>query len=175
MSLAHNKLSNGVYFTSLAHYIPGLVNLSLEGNSLRTFRDLDYLSGRKGKLEKLRELILKGNPIREIEYQNNRIGKYKRYSPRVAFRVRFLHMTGSEVARRFPALDILDQEPVVKIGFDVPHASTSKPAVALPAATTFPYYMMPSLITGVDGGFVSRFLTRYVPSAVDSHIASLFL
>ena len=62
----------------LAHYLPKLANLSLEGNGLAVWKDLDYLSGRRGKMEHLRELILKGNPIRELEYQNNRIDKFKR-------------------------------------------------------------------------------------------------
>ena len=33
----------------------------------------------RGRLEQLRELILLGNPIRELEYKNNRSATYKRY------------------------------------------------------------------------------------------------
>ena len=63
----------------LPHYLPKLANLSLEGNNLSVWKDLDIISGRKGKMEHLRELILKGNPIRELEYQNNRVEKFKRF------------------------------------------------------------------------------------------------
>ena len=70
----------------LPHYLPKLANLSLEGNNLSVWKDLDIISGRKGKMEHLRELILKGNPIRELEYQNNRVEKFKRF---VWYRMRF--------------------------------------------------------------------------------------
>ncbi|KAF7795999.1 hypothetical protein EIP86_007168 [Pleurotus ostreatoroseus] len=148
ISLAHNNLQSGVYLSTIYHYLPKLANLSLEGNSLKAWKDLDYISGRKGKLEFLRELILTGNPIRELEYQNNRVEKYK-----------------SEVARRFPSLEMLDQEPIVKISFDVPHATTSGPSAPnhRPNATTFPVEMMPPFVTGVDGNFVSGFLMRFFP------------
>lgn len=63
----------------LSRYLPKLANLSLQNNGLSTFKDIDYISGRKGKLEHLRELVLIGNPIRELEYKNNRGEKYKRY------------------------------------------------------------------------------------------------
>lgn len=63
----------------MSHYLPGLKNLSLEGNALRGWKELDYISGKRGRLEQLRELILVGNPIRELEYQNNRAAGYKRY------------------------------------------------------------------------------------------------
>lgn len=121
------------------------------------------MSGRKGKLEFLRELILAGNPIRELEYQNNRVDKYKRYDQRAVYNFKFHSIITSEVARRFPSLEMLDQEPIVKISFDVPHATTSGPSAAShrPNATTFPVEMMPPFVTGVDGNFVSNFLMRY--------------
>jgi nuclear RNA export factor len=64
--------------STLSHYLPHLANLSLQNNNLRTWRDIDYISGRKGKLEHLRELVLIGNPVRELEFQNGRGEKYKR-------------------------------------------------------------------------------------------------
>ena len=64
--------------SSLAHYLPDLKNLSLEGNKLQGWKEMDYISGKRGRLTKLRELILTGNPIRELEYKNNRIATYKR-------------------------------------------------------------------------------------------------
>ena len=148
--------------STIYHYLPKLANLSLEGNSLKAWKDLDYISGRKGKLEFLRELILTGNPIRELEYQNNRVEKYKRYEQRAVYNFCFHSMIFSEVARRFPSLEMLDQEPIVKISFDVPHATTSGPSAPnhRPNATTFPVEMMPPFVTGVDGNFVSGFLMR---------------
>lgn len=77
--MAYNGISTGMILSTMSHYLPRLANLSLEGNLLKIWRDLDCISGKKGKLEHLRELILKGNPIRELEYQNNRAEKYKRY------------------------------------------------------------------------------------------------
>ncbi|GBE87787.1 mRNA export factor mex67 [Sparassis crispa] len=147
ISLAYNELKTGYAISSLSHYLPKLANLSLQGNELTSWKDLDYISGRKGKLENLRELILLGNPVRELEYQNNRGDRYR-----------------SEVARRFPSLEVLDQEAVTKIAFDVPHASTSA-AASVPhiTATTFPCEMVPSFITGVDSALVSNFLMRYFP------------
>ena len=64
--------------TTLSHYLPNLANLSLQSNSLKTGRDLDYISGRKGRMEHLRELILIGNPVRELEISNGRADKYRR-------------------------------------------------------------------------------------------------
>ncbi|KAI0690620.1 hypothetical protein BC835DRAFT_1363567 [Cytidiella melzeri] len=146
LSLAHNAISNGAILSTLSHYLPKLANLSLEGNNLRLWRDLDYISGKKGKLEHLRELILKGNPIREHEYQNNHVEKYK-----------------SEMARRFPSLEILDQEAIVKIAFDTPQASSSTASTKQPAPSSFPLEMMPSFVTGVDGNLISNFLMRFFP------------
>ena len=79
ISLAHNGLTSGRMMSTMAHYLPGLKNLSLEGNSFRGWKELDYISGKRGRLQQLRELILVGNPIRELEYQNNRAAGYKSY------------------------------------------------------------------------------------------------
>lgn len=65
ISLAHNNLRSGQLISTLPHYLPKLANLSLEGNHFRIWKDLDYIAGRKEKLEHLRELVLIGNPIRE--------------------------------------------------------------------------------------------------------------
>lgn len=64
--------------TTISHYLPKLANLSLQSNNLKTGRDLDYISGRKGRMEHLRELILIGNPVRELEITNGRGEKYRR-------------------------------------------------------------------------------------------------
>lgn len=81
ISLANNNLQTTHVITAIAHYLPNLANLSLENNNLRMLKDLDsisQLSDKKDKLLKLRELILIGNPIREIEYQNNRVDNYRK-------------------------------------------------------------------------------------------------
>ncbi|TCD70222.1 nuclear mRNA export, poly(A)+RNA binding protein [Steccherinum ochraceum] len=147
VSLARNGLASGVHLNAIPHYLPKLKNLSLEGNSLRFWRDMDLIAGRNGKLEQLRELILTGNPIRELEYQNNRVDKYK-----------------SEMSRRFPTLEILDGEPVAKIAFDAPHGSSAVASSSkLPAATSFPFDMSGPFVTGVDGGVISKFLMQFFP------------
>ncbi|CAL1716423.1 unnamed protein product [Somion occarium] len=146
LSLAHNNIGNGQLIATLPHYLPGLRNLSLEGNQLKTWRDLDYITGRRGRLEQLRELILTGNPVRELEYQNNRAEKFK-----------------SEISRRFPSLEMLDQEPITKITFDVPAASSSTSIPKSAAPTTFPNEMGPSFVTGVPGNIVSDFFVRFFP------------
>ena len=85
ISLARNRISSGQMLSTLPHYLPRLKNLSLEGNSIRLWREVDAIAGRGTKFEQLRELILTGNPIRELEYQNNRADKYKRQVSRSPF------------------------------------------------------------------------------------------
>ena len=66
---------------TIAHYLPDIINLSLEGNNLRHWKDLDTISAltdRKDKLTKLKELILVGNPMREDEVRNGKIDYYRR-------------------------------------------------------------------------------------------------
>ncbi|KAH9998801.1 NTF2-like protein [Russula compacta] len=150
VSLAHNNLQSTHVITTIAHYLPSLANLSLENNSLRVWRDLDsisQLSDKKDKLSKLRELILIGNPIRELDYQNNRVDTYR-----------------NNIMRRFPTLELLDKEPVTKISFDAPQ--TPHPAGSSdsrPTAKDFPATMQPPLIAGVDGGIITSFLARFFP------------
>ncbi|KAI9061006.1 NTF2-like protein [Trametes sanguinea] len=146
ISLAHNNLVSGRMMSTLAHYLPKLANLSLEGNKLAGWKELDNISGKRGRLSQLRELVLVGNPIRELEYKNNRAQQYK-----------------SEIARRFPSLEILDGEPIARVGFDAPAPSASTSARPHNMLSTFAFQMQPSLIAGVDGSMVSDFLGRYFP------------
>ena len=83
ISLAHNGLTSGRMMSTMSHYLPWLKNLSLEGNEFRGWKEVDYISGKRGRLEQLRELILIGNPVRELEYKNNRAALYKRYGHRL--------------------------------------------------------------------------------------------
>ncbi|TFK35547.1 hypothetical protein BDQ12DRAFT_725837 [Crucibulum laeve] len=149
LSLAHNNL-NGVQLTYLSKYLPRLANLSLEGNNIRQWKDLEFISARQNKMVHLRELILTGNPIRELEYKHGRGESYKQ-----------------EMSRRLTSLEVLDQEAITQISFDVPQPSTSAGVVQKPNATSFPYEMGPSFITGVDGALVSNFLIRFF-NAFDS-------
>lgn len=148
----------------MSHYLPDLANLSLEGNRLRAWKDLDYLTGRRGKLSKLRELILTGNPIRELEYQNNRVDMYKRYVASSGSSVDKQHsIFRSNIARRFPSLEMLDQEPIATISFGSSEAPSSSTTVAT-KSTPQPFFtreMAGSFITGISSDVVNEFLTKY--------------
>lgn len=72
ISLANNNLVSGGQIAQLGHYLPGLRNLSLQGNRLRTWRDVDLISTKR-RLGQLRELIFIGNPLR-----NEHSEEYKR-------------------------------------------------------------------------------------------------
>lgn len=76
LSLANNNL-NGQHLQYLAHYLPRLANLSLQGNKIRLWKDLDFISSRKGKLLHLRELVLLDNPIRELNFKDDNGQRYK--------------------------------------------------------------------------------------------------
>ncbi|KAJ7220179.1 hypothetical protein GGX14DRAFT_433679 [Mycena pura] len=148
VSLANNGLS-GQHLTYLDKYLPRIANLSLQNNNLRMWRDMDPISSRKEKLLSLRELVLMGNPLRESEYQNGNSERFKR-----------------EATRRFTTLELLDQEPIAKISFDVAQSEAVSAAgnVTAPSATTFPLPMGQSFIDGVDPSLVSNFLSRFFPA-----------
>ncbi|KAF8220952.1 NTF2-like protein [Tricholoma matsutake] len=144
LSLASNNLV-GEHLTYIHHYLPDLVNLSLQNNNIRSVKELDCISQRKQKMLNLRELVLLGNPVRELEYQNGRGDRYRQI-----------------MAQRFSSLQVLDQEPIAQISFDVPQSSTTSSAsINRPTATKFPSEMGASFVTGVDGSIVSNFLLRF--------------
>ena len=74
-------------------------------------------------------------------------------------------MVDRDIVKRFPALEMLDNEPIVKVGFDAPtpHANSSHRLTPIPTTNSFPRPMAPPFIMGIDGGLVSGFLTRYFP------------
>ncbi|KAK7032789.1 hypothetical protein R3P38DRAFT_2700120 [Favolaschia claudopus] len=146
VSLANNGL-NGQHLTYLDKYLPRIANLSLQNNNMRMWKDLDPISSRRGKLPNLRELVLIGNPLRELQNAHGNLDRYKR-----------------EAARRFITLELLDQDPIAKISFDVATSDTPASSVKPPDATTFPYPMGPSFIDGVDPTLVSTFLSRFFPA-----------
>ncbi|KAG6840672.1 hypothetical protein C0991_005177 [Blastosporella zonata] len=140
LSLSNNNLE-GVHLQHLSHYLPDLVNLSLENNKIRTLKDLDCLASRRGRLLNLKELVLTGNPVREQGMKESP-EQYRR-----------------DISSRCTSLEVLDQEVIVQIAFDRPGPSTT-PAQK-PTASTFPVEMDASFITGVDGSIVSNFLVRF--------------
>ncbi|KAG6884983.1 hypothetical protein C0993_006815 [Termitomyces sp. T159_Od127] len=144
LSLSNNKLQ-GMHLQLLSHYLPDLVNLSLQNNNIRTMKELDYLASRRGRLLNLKELVLTGNPVQVDNASQDRNEKYRR-----------------DITSRFTSLEVLDQVAIAKIAFDGPGPSTAPaPAAAKPSASTFPVEMGPSFITGVDGSIVSNFLVRF--------------
>ncbi|KAF5379779.1 hypothetical protein D9615_005706 [Tricholomella constricta] len=152
LSLADNNLQ-GAHLQFLSHYLPELVNLSLQNNNIRNIKDLDWLASRRGRLQHLRELILLGNPLQQQGMQLENGEKYRR-----------------DITTRFLSLEVLDQVAIAQIAFDRPGPS-STPAER-PSATTFPCEMGPSFVTGVDGSIVSNFLVRFF-NALDTHRSAL--
>ncbi|PAV16685.1 NTF2 [Pyrrhoderma noxium] len=147
ISLANNNISAGTHLVPLSHYLPQIRNLSLQDNKIKSWRDVEYIAGTKTKkLSVLRELIFIGNPLRESEVNSNKPEHYK-----------------SGMLRRFPSLEVLDQEVITKISFDAPVASSSSDSQKVSGPDFFPFQMAPSFITGVDGSVISGFLSRFFP------------
>jgi nuclear RNA export factor len=83
----------------------------------------------------------------------------------------------SAMARRYPNLEVLDNEAIASITFDAPQPSgastaATKPAAAIATSETFPTEMKPSFIAGVDPGLISQFLLRFF-AAFDTNRSSL--
>jgi nuclear RNA export factor len=84
LSIANNSFTSLSGLSTLNHYLPQLANLSLEKNQIKSYRDLDRLlptskTGAKPDVSALKELILKGNPLRKIEEEKGQLIHYKRY------------------------------------------------------------------------------------------------
>ncbi|KAA1080782.1 nuclear mRNA export, poly(A)+RNA binding protein [Puccinia graminis f. sp. tritici] len=109
ISLAENQLQSlqPMSISSLVATFPELANLSLAGNRLGSFFDLNALSPTTGRggimngcssgLTSLRELILTGNPLRTHAEKDGQTG---------------LQNYLFEVVRRFPSLEVLDGEAI---------------------------------------------------------------
>jgi nuclear RNA export factor len=136
------------------------VNLSLENNIIRDKKEIGMIVSQPDKMPHLRELILIGNPVREQAYKLGTGGKYRRYATSSRFFHPLIHISYSEMVRRFPSLTILDKEVISQISFDSPQSVAPSFPVEKPNATSFPFEMGPSFITGVDGSLVSNFLVR---------------
>ena len=136
------------------------MNLSLENNNIRDKKEISMIVSRPEKMPHLRELILIGNPVREQAYNVGTGGKYKRYllvNIRPSFHISY---SCSEMVRRFSSLTFLDKEVISQISFDSPQSVAPSFPVEKPNATSFPFEMGPSFVTGVDGSLVSSFLVR---------------
>lgn len=72
----------------------------------------------------------------------------------------FIYILPSDLTRRLPSLEVLDQEAITQISFDAPQASTSTIPVEKPSATTFPFDMGGSFVTGVSSDVIGAFLVR---------------
>ncbi|KAI9255615.1 hypothetical protein BDA99DRAFT_517213 [Phascolomyces articulosus] len=88
ISFARNSLWSVKPLKKLPELFPGLQNLSIQDNEIEEFRSLDDFTN---KFSNLTELMLMGNPI-QTQYD--------------------LQQYQSEVKRRFPSIQLLDQQPV---------------------------------------------------------------
>ena len=78
ISLANNGLDGSHCFAALNRYLPEIVNVSLTGNKVRSYKDMEIFGGSKWILKKLRELILLDNPLREIAVANGKEEEYRK-------------------------------------------------------------------------------------------------
>ncbi|KAK4704483.1 nuclear RNA export factor, partial [Phenoliferia sp. Uapishka_3] len=182
LSLANNHFTSMLPLSPfyLTTSLPNLQNVSLAGNNLSRLRDLDAFSPTFGvprgdKKQKgwknLTELVLTGNPmVGEGEAQER-------------YRI--------EIARRFPTLKVLDQQPIdANIAFAASHAVSSVPdrnpglsSVAKKEAARAAKAAQVNIIfpVPISGGFfesdttrdfVAGFFTKFFP-AFDSDRPSL--
>ncbi|KAJ7690139.1 hypothetical protein B0H17DRAFT_1065625 [Mycena rosella] len=146
----------GVIFKLAARLKPPVETVSLASNGLNG-QHLTYLDKYLPR-------------VAHLSLQNNNLRVWKDIEPISSRR------ENSEMARRFLTLELLDQEAIAKISFDVAQsddlASTPAGRVKPPSATTFPFNMGPSFIDGVDPSLVSTFLSRFLP-AFDTQRPSL--
>lgn len=78
ISLGNNSFEGPTCFAALHRYLPNIVNLSLTGNRIRTYKDMEVFGGPKWLLKKLRELILLENPIREVSVADGKLEEYRK-------------------------------------------------------------------------------------------------
>ncbi|KAI7857922.1 hypothetical protein BDC45DRAFT_499679 [Circinella umbellata] len=93
ISFANNRFRNVQQVSTMTQFLPSIRNLSLENNVITSFSGLDAICG-SGKLKHLRELVLRGNPLKESEVKQR--GDNRGY-------VR-------NAVKQFPSLELLDGE-----------------------------------------------------------------
>ncbi|KAI8824382.1 uncharacterized protein EV422DRAFT_519926 [Fimicolochytrium jonesii] len=138
LSLASNRLTTLSHFSILPTYAPNLTALSFQDNQLRSLRDIEPLRG--SEFRQLRELLLSGNPIRDIALQKP--------GGDVVYR--------GDIQKLFPTIEILDMEPVgAEITFGV-----DTMAVELPLQSRTGFVDSPGTAALVND-FVQKFLTSF--------------
>lgn len=75
ISFARNHLKTVHHISTITQFLPNVQNISLEDNLIKTFENLDPISG-AGKLKHLRELVLLGNPLRETMIKRSGNDRY---------------------------------------------------------------------------------------------------
>ncbi|KAK3837420.1 MAG: hypothetical protein J3R72DRAFT_370980 [Linnemannia gamsii] len=146
ISLASNRLRSMQPISAITQFFPKLQNLSLQDNYITILKDLEYVSGPK-KLTELRELILLGNPIRDLAIDKSKDD----FSYR------------SDITKLFPSLTMLDQKPVAstKISFGLGDiAVVEKDKAALPVPIKGNFYDSPGTQAMVQE-FLSSFFNLY--------------
>ncbi|KAH9456385.1 hypothetical protein Pst134EB_012581 [Puccinia striiformis f. sp. tritici] len=182
ISLADNQLQSlqPMSISSLVTHFPELSNLSLSGNRLSSYTDLNPLSSinqnrKKGNttstpagFKSLRELILTGNPIRLNAEKDGPQG---------------LQTYLFEVVRRFPSLEVLDGEaidPIMKATITTASlngsTSMSKPSgdsLLLPIQPPLPLSIKPAFFNdSTTSSFVASFCLQFF-KAFDENRQSL--
>jgi nuclear RNA export factor len=99
LSLAKNDLKTLFPVATLAEFLPGIKNLSLENNDIKWAKDLSFHTSKvrsvQSKFTDLSELILNGNPVHDNAVAAGNQEGYR-----------------AEVLARFPQLKMLDRVPV---------------------------------------------------------------
>ncbi|CAE6442313.1 unnamed protein product [Rhizoctonia solani] len=156
ISFANNNFTNLHNLRMLPTFLPQLKNISFQNNEIRLWKDLEAIIPNEQRhrdgVSSIREIILLGNPVHDQEFAKGDLTTYR-----------------SEVVRRFPNLEMLDQEPIVKIGFDVPlpelmerdRVLEKDKNVQWPAAASFLVDMKAGFMgPGIEATTV-EFLTKY--------------
>ncbi|KAG9096030.1 nuclear mRNA export, poly(A)+RNA binding protein [Ceratobasidium sp. UAMH 11750] len=154
ISFANNNFVTLQPLHALAKFLPNLKNVSFQNNQIRLWKELEYITPHDPKhreaISSIREIILMGNPVHDVEVAKGDLTVYR-----------------SEIIRRFPNLDMLDQESIIKIGFDVTLPEiTERTATAgknpeWPASTSFLVDMKAGFMgPGIEATTV-EFLTKY--------------
>ncbi|KAF8339792.1 uncharacterized protein EI90DRAFT_3151245 [Cantharellus anzutake] len=159
LSLANNRFVDTRNLDYIQHYLPQLANLSLENNKIANFNALDGLtSNRKSEIavSGIKELVLTGNPVKEKLSSTAEIITYR-----------------SEVARRFPMLQMLDQQPIIPITFDVPLSFTAALSKPESLSDSFPVGIQGNLFGGQVDQMTGNFLTQFFPHFDNARISLL--
>ncbi|CAE6480696.1 unnamed protein product [Rhizoctonia solani] len=156
ISFANNSFTNLHSLRMLPTFLPQLKNISFQNNEIRMWKDLEAIIPNEQKhrdaVSSIREIILMGNPVHNTELAKGDLTAYR-----------------SEVVRRFPNLDMLDQEPIVKIGFDVPLPEIMERDRALEKDKNVQWPVATSFLVDMKAGFMGpgieattvEFLTKY--------------